>query len=129
MEISLESHYAMRILLTLYETDEKRKTKEILEECRIPLKVGQKVVTKLVKAELLISVRGLNGGIEVARKPENISLYDVISAVQKIKIKKCTKDVEGCKWDCNNCPLNKVMEKIKKNFLDELKETKFFKML
>lgn len=129
MKISLESHYAIRILLTLYETGKKRKTIDVLEECNIPLKIGQKIVTKLVKAELLYSVRGLNGGIEPIRKPENISLYDVISVIQEIKLNKCTKDIDNCKWDCNNCPFNKVIEKIRTNYLDELRETKFSKML
>ena len=129
MEITLESHYAIRILLTLYESDERRRTLEILEECHIPIKLGQKIVTKLVKAELLYSVRGLNGGIEPIRKPENISLYDVIGVTQKIKLKKCDESIEGCKWNCNNCLLNNVIEKIKVNYLEELRETKFSKML
>ena len=83
MKFSLESDYAVRIVLQIYISPKKReKSSEVLEECRIPPKLGQRTITKLVKAEVLRSIRGNAGGVEVIKRPEDLSLYEVISAVE-----------------------------------------------
>src|SRR5690625_6495650 len=41
-----------------------------------------KILTKLVKAGLLESTPGVNGGYSIAGKPQNISFLDVIHAIE-----------------------------------------------
>ncbi len=81
MKFSLESDYEVRIVLQLYISPNKReKSSQVLEEFRIPPNLGQRTITKLVKANVLRSIRGNNGGVEVIKRPEDLSVYEVISA-------------------------------------------------
>lgn len=126
MKFSLESDYAVRIVLQLYISPNKReKSSQVLEECRIPPKLGQRTITKLVKAEVLRSIRGNAGGVEVIKRPEDLSLYEVISAVEDLTIKKCIDNPENCRWKCVDCSLYKNVVRIKKRFLQDLKDVKF----
>lgn len=130
MKFSLESDYAVRIVLQLYISPNKReKSSQVLEECRIPPKLGQRTITKLVKANVLRSIRGNNGGVEVIKKPEDLSLYEVISAVEDIEIKKCIDNPDNCQWKCPDCPLYKNVVIIKKRFLQGLKDISFKQLI
>lgn len=126
MRFSLESDYAVRIVLQIcISPKEREKSSEVLEECRIPQKVGQRTITRLVKANVLRSIRGSNGGVEVIKKPEELSLYEVISAVEDLNIKKCIDNPENCQWKCPDCSLYKNVVRIKKRFLQDLKDVTF----
>lgn len=129
MKLLLESDYAIRIILTLYRENKKKKALEILAECGIPPKIGQRIITKLVKANILYSNRGLNGGIEVVRESKDLSLYDVISVTQNIQIRKCIEGEENCKWDCQTCPLGKIMLKLEYDIIEKLEEINFSQLI
>lgn len=55
---------------------------EIFEKLRIPYRYLRKLMTKLTKSDFVISIQGKNGGYKISRKPENISLLDIISIVE-----------------------------------------------
>lgn len=130
MKFSLESDYAVRIVLNIYMSEQKRKkSTDIINECFIPPKVGQRIITKLVKSGILISNRGLNGGIEAIKDSKDLTLYDVISSVEDLTIKKCIDDPSNCQWKCGNCSVYRVMLEIKQNFLRDLQNVNFCKLV
>ena len=55
--------------------------KEIADAYGIPLPLLAKILQKLTKTGLLVSVPGSNGGYKLARKPERISALEVIHAI------------------------------------------------
>ena len=99
--------------------------KEISESYEIPYQLVAKVLQNLVKNEIAISAKGVNGGFSLARKAENISLIDIIRAVESnFKIVDCMKE-NGSSNDCKHfdcCkirdPLAEVQKKIDKVFLE-----------
>lgn len=58
-----------------------------------------KVFTKLTKAGIVSSIPGVKGGYQLTRKPENISFWDVVEAIEG------TKPMFQCKNIKNNCSL------------------------
>src|SRR5207249_12112089 len=55
--------------------------KDIAESYGIPSEALAKILQRLVKAGLLISQHGTNGGYMLARSPETISAFEVIGAI------------------------------------------------
>ncbi len=55
--------------------------KDIAESYGIPSEALAKILQRLVKAGLLISQHGTNGGYTLARSPKTISAFEVIRAI------------------------------------------------
>jgi Rrf2 family protein len=55
--------------------------KDVAESYGIPTEALAKILQRLVKAGLLVSQHGTNGGYTLARKPETISAFEVIRAI------------------------------------------------
>ena len=55
---------------------------DLAAETRLPAPTVQKLVSKLVGAGLLRSVRGAGGGLQLARPAAAISLADIVEAVE-----------------------------------------------
>jgi FeS assembly SUF system regulator len=72
---------------------------ELSDETGVPLPTAQKLMGKLASAGLLTSVRGAGGGFTLARAGQEISLADVIEAVEgPIAMTQCTGNDEAS--DC-----------------------------
>lgn len=98
MEITRETDYAIRCVLYL---SRKRGTvtmvDEISREMCIPKSFLAKILQKLTKSSLVKSYRGVKGGFEVARRPREISLLDVIECIQgPVGMNKCAVDKKAC---------------------------------
>jgi FeS assembly SUF system regulator len=69
----------------------------VAEATGIALPTVSKVLKILVNAKVLVSTRGIKGGYALARLPENISVADVISALEgPIALTECSISHEGC---------------------------------
>lgn len=99
MIITREIDYAFRIVLHLSRnTDQGRiEAKFISEEEAIPLRFALKILRKLVHSGLVQSFKGIHGGYILAVDPENVSLLDVIEAVDgDIFINRCMDEPSKC---------------------------------
>ena len=55
---------------------------ELAQETGVPLPTAQKLMGQLAACDLLSSVRGAGGGFTLARAAEEISLADIVEAVE-----------------------------------------------
>ncbi len=55
--------------------------KELARELKIPRHFLGKVLTDLVKKKLVSSIKGPSGGFRLAVNPENISIYQILTAL------------------------------------------------
>jgi len=80
--------------------------RDIAAESRLPLPVVSKILKLLARQELVASHRGIKGGYGLARKPEEITLAQVIRALEgPIAVTECTDKIYG---DCcleKDCPV------------------------
>ena len=73
------------------------------------------VISESVRAGLLNSARGVNGGFSLAREPESITLLDIIEAVEgPIRLTDCS----GVEPECTHkedCPAGPVWLAVQQN--------------
>jgi Rrf2 family protein len=99
--ITRETDYAIRATLYLAKQSDLEKsvsTAELSEEMGIPYRFLRKIVSKLVASELIVSRRGKGGGLSLARAPQDISLIQIISAVDPdaVLLNRCLSDMKQC---------------------------------
>ncbi|MEA2386731.1 MAG: hypothetical protein QOJ22_905 [Thermoleophilaceae bacterium] len=82
MRISAKSDYAVRAALVLAASDTPQvKGERIADAQKIPLKFLENIMIDLRQAGLIVSQRGPDGGYRLDRDPSEISVADVIRAV------------------------------------------------
>ena len=71
--------------------------REIAAEARLPLPVVSKTLKQLARQGLLVSHRGAKGGYTLARRPDEISLADAITALEgPIGLMECSVHAGQC---------------------------------
>ena len=97
MFITLESDYAVRIIATLAAANKKVDAKTISEMAVVTLRFSLKILRKLVASGLVKSYKGTLGGYMLAKKPEEITLKDVIEAIEgTYNFNRCLGDEYDC---------------------------------
>src|SRR5213082_2792748 len=90
--------------------------REIAALYNIPIELMAKVLQRLVRRGLLASHQGTRGGYELARRPTQISVADVIQAIDgPVTVTACSTEENQCEQfaKCNvRDPLWKVRERI-----------------
>lgn len=84
--ISDTAEYALRAVLWLIQdADRSQTTRQIAEGTRTPPDYQSKVLQLLAKGGITRSQRGIGGGIRLAVDPEQLSVLDVVNAVDPIQ--------------------------------------------
>jgi Rrf2 family protein len=90
--------------------------REIAEQYDIPIELMAKVLQRLVRRGLLASHQGTHGGYELARPATEISVADVIQAIEgPVTVTACSSEEGQCEQfaKCNvRDPLWRVRERI-----------------
>jgi Rrf2 family protein len=82
MRVSAKVDYALRAMLELAAAGELVKGEQLATAQAIPQKFLESILVELRHAELVTSRRGVEGGYALARPADEISLADVIRAVE-----------------------------------------------
>jgi Rrf2 family protein len=84
LELSRRGDYAVRAMLALARSDPEtwRSARVIATEMRIPLRFLPRVLRELTAAGLVVARRGRSGGYRLRLAAVDISLLDVVDAVE-----------------------------------------------
>lgn len=132
MQFNTTSDYAIRTVLYLACNQNRCCTaKEIETVMGVPARYLGKVTKKLKKSNFLETVQGNGGGYRLLKKPEQISLYDILSLTEQ------TMELNGClenEFFCSRhatatCPVRKVYAQINDEVSDALKAATISKLL
>ncbi len=107
MRITRETDYAIVAATYLAEADKPVSAAQIAEDSGLNGSLVSKVLKLLVRADLLISKRGVYGGYQLKKNPELISLLDIIVAIEgPMAINACVDHDNPCdrKDDCDLAP-------------------------
>ncbi len=137
MKFSKKSEYGLRALLELYDTYGGRvlQRHEIAERQHIPVEFLEQILLALKRAGLLASRRGLRGGYQLIKPPDEITLGQVIrildgplapiACVSKTAYQKCA----DCPYAQKEfCPLQHAMGEVRDaiaNILDHYTLSQF----
>jgi Rrf2 family protein len=107
--ISQTAEYALRAIVYLASQKDRPQTvQEIAEVTRVKAAYLSKVMQGLSRAKLVRSQRGLHGGFMLAIPPAELTVFDVIQAVDPIqRIRNCPL---GLKGHMNLCPLHRRLD-------------------
>jgi Rrf2 family protein len=100
--ITRETDYAVRALLSLAEfKDQMVSASDLAESSGIPYRFLRGIMLKLSKARLVYSSRGPNGGISMAYPLDELSLLDIVLALDpdSVTLNLCLKPGEYCQRD------------------------------
>lgn len=127
MQITRQADYAARAILYLarYGRGERIATSQVAKEQKIPPSFLAKIISQLSVAGLLHTSRGAHGGISLAREPEQITLLEVIEAIDgPIQLNMCVEQHGACMFE-ENCPLQPVWHSAQSELVTRLKNTNF----
>jgi FeS assembly SUF system regulator len=73
-----------------------RTARELAVESRLPLSTVSKLLKQLLQSGLLTSHRGIKGGYILAKEPQEISVVEIIAAIEgPMALTECSSDVTG----------------------------------
>jgi Rrf2 family protein len=94
--------------------------REIAEAYEIPLELLAKVLQRLVRVRLLVSVQGTRGGYRLGRPASTVSVADVIQAVDgPVTVTACSTDDHRCE-QYSKCSIRDPLWKIRGRILETL---------
>jgi Rrf2 family protein len=117
MNVSTKGRYALRALthLAVSFTDRGNKPvsiKEIAEKEHISNRYLENIFVELRKAAIISSVKGEKGGFKLSKRPDLISVFDVLKAVEKETAPtKCSADIKSCN-NAEKCGIRSVWVKL-----------------
>lgn len=133
MQLTQATDYSFRVILYLaaLEPGVIVSAKDISAHENIPMRFLLKTLRSLVKAGLLHSYRGPDGGYALAKEPENITLRHVIEAVEgPISINRCLIDDDYCsKHWTPVCPVHHALAGVQRKLIQELEKHNFADLL
>lgn len=123
---STSCHYGLQAMLYIAlhsSEDENISLNEIADKQDIPKHFLSKILQMLVKHKLLVSMKGPTGGFRLSRPADQITLIEVIDAIDGLDIfNQCGIGFKRCDDD-HPCPIHHDYKKIK-NRIRHLFESK-----
>lgn len=109
MQLKISTDYAIRIVLYLAITQTAATSAEISAQMGIPQTVIATLARPLQEAGILSTQRGSGGGFTLSRRPEDISLHEIINIAEgTTRINRCLEPDGFCSRNgAPNCPVHK----------------------
>ncbi len=127
MQITRQADYAVRAMVYLAQLgpEQRASTSQIAQEKQIPPSFLAKIVSQLSVAGLLQTSRGARGGVSLARSAEDISLLDVVEAIDgPILLNDCVGNNGSCSFG-DSCPMKPVWCDAQQELVSRLDNTNF----
>jgi len=127
MRITREGDYGIRSVLYLARQPYKKISfvHEISDDYKIPRSFLAKILQKLVKAKIVRSYRGVKGGFSLARPPKEVSVLEVLEAIEgKMSLNLCVPDKKRCGFS-KQCPTHFLWANVQNKVIEMLDRTSF----
>ena len=125
MKINTKSRYAVMALadMSRFPINNPVSLRDISLRQSISLLYLEQIFLKLKKNNIVMSVRGTNGGYILKREPKNIKLSEIFRALdQKVKTVRCKKESKkGCNGKSVKCNTHDLWDELEiyiNNFFD-----------
>ncbi|HWR44705.1 Rrf2 family transcriptional regulator [Sporomusa sp.] len=129
MQLNQATDYAFRVVLYLAGLPQGEVASGVIiaDRQNIPPRFLQKIMRMLAAAGLVKSYRGVVGGFALAKPVEEITLYDVIVAMEgPLGIHRCLADRKACTRDCGQeCPVHQALAAIQDRLAADLSSVTF----
>jgi Rrf2 family protein len=127
LKINRRTDYAVRVILALARRPlgTRLAVQQVQTEMRIPRAFLNRIVADLARADLVHTVPGPKGGIELVVPPAQISLYQVYLAIQgEVELTECINDPQDCPLN-PTCPVSSRWSRLQALVVREMEQTNF----
>ena len=130
MKLSTRGKYGLYAMYYLAMHDgEGPQTLQNISTVGVPKQYLEQILGNLRRAGLVSTVRGAQGGYQMARKPEETTLRDIIDAVEgPIELSECTASEQNCQRS-STCPVRWVWQRVTDSINSELEKIRLSDML
>lgn len=129
MRLNQATDYAFRMVLYLAALPEGTKITgaALAEKQNIPERFLLKIMRSLTAAGVMKSYRGVEGGFALQRAPKDITLFDIIEAVEgQTELQRCLHDMGSCTRGCSGiCSIYAAFADIQRDLAKKLKSINF----
>jgi Rrf2 family transcriptional regulator, iron-sulfur cluster assembly transcription factor len=125
--VNRQTDYAIRVLLMLAQQPQGTRlaTSEISREMLIPTAFLPRIVAQLAQADLLLTFTGRDGGLQLPRPADQITLKDVIEEMEgPMLLSECMTGEEACPFE-GDCRVRCRWNDLQSRLLEELDRTTF----
>ena len=122
MKISTRGRYGTRMMLDLAAHHDQGPTplREIANRQDLSVKYLEQLIIPLKAAGYIRSVRGARGGYTLARKPDKISVGQIIKVLEGgLSLVDCVEDPKVCERE-KNCPTRDIWLRMSERLMEEL---------
>ena len=122
MKISTRGRYGTRMMLDLAAHHDQGPTplREIAKRQDLSVKYLEQLIIPLKAAGYIRSVRGAKGGYTLARKPDKISVGQIIKVLEGgLSLVDCVEDPRVCERE-KNCPTRDIWLRMSERLMEEL---------
>lgn len=104
--------YALRAVVHLaYQAPDAHTTADIAEATRVPKDYLSKILQGLARVGIVKTQRGVGGGVSLAKDPAELTILDVVNAVEPESVRRITTCPLGLKTHgVRLCPLHKRLD-------------------
>lgn len=126
MQLTNTTDYAIRIICYLASKNQTIRTAELSRELKIPESYIPKITKKLKEANIITACEGIKGGYSLAKKTEDISLFDIISATEiTMRLNRCLEEDGFCSRNATeHCKVHKILLDVQQTYDNLLKGIK-----
>ncbi|MCL2332245.1 MAG: Rrf2 family transcriptional regulator [Actinomycetia bacterium] len=124
MEIKRRTDYAIRMMISVarYTGEKPLSISQISKEDEVPYQFARSIQHDLVQAGLLATIRGARGGNRLAKPAGQISLYDIVRAMQgPMTFSPCENDPAWCQR-FGVCTVHGIWEELDADIRQRLKK-------
>ena len=122
MQLTITTDYAIRIVCYLAKKQQMISAAELAQELQVPISYIPKVTKQLKKAKIIAAMEGTHGGYSLAKKPEDISLLDVIASTEStMAINRCMEKDGFCSRNAaDTCKIHKIFLDLQNTYNNRL---------
>lgn len=125
LRFSRTADYGLRAVLEIARAVDGRlvSRRELSRVTAAPLSVLAQPLAALVRADVLVAQAGPRGGYRLARPASDVTVYDVVLAIEgEGRTERCVLHEGVCSWE-GACPFHAVLATAQERFTDTLRET------
>ncbi len=124
MFITRQADYAIRVVIYLANRYGKLVTANVIaEETKVPKSFLPRIISTLASRRIVVTEKGKRGGVKLARSPREISIYDVVDAIDGIPaMNVCIERDDVCPYT-SFCKMHKIWLELQNYIEERLKKT------
>jgi len=131
MQLTLEADYAVRIVSVLCSESERIDAGKISDKATVTLRFALKILRKLVSAGIVESFKGTFGGYVLKKDPSEITLREVVEAIEgTYYFSRCLSPEGSCNRGMSGiCCYQKAFSEISDMVRDKLESYTFAELI